>query len=102
MSVQEFRANSTVMDLLEKAGRASPRITTYRFPLKEELRPRLNHVPVSDPNCKLKMGDVVELTPAIPDKSLTEYREEIQRMYDRGLTVSSMGPAASSMVGSRS
>lgn len=52
--------------------------------------------------CKLKMGDVVELTPAIPDKSLTEYREEIQRMYDRGLTVSTAGPAASSMVGWRS
>lgn len=97
MSVQEFRANSTVMDLLERAGRASSRLTTYRFPLKEELRPRLNHKPVTDPNCKLKMGDVVELTPAIPDKSLTEYREEIQRMYDRGLTA-----AASNMVGSRS
>ncbi|MED6221365.1 putative GTP diphosphokinase rsh2, chloroplastic [Stylosanthes scabra] len=102
MSVQEFRANSTVMDLMERAGRASSRLMTYRFPLKEELRPRLNHVPVSDPNSKLKMGDVVELTPAIPDKSLTEYREEIQRMYDRGLTVSSAGPTASSMVGSRS
>jgi hypothetical protein len=30
------------------------------------------------------MGDVVELTPALPHKSLTEYREEIQRMYERG------------------
>ncbi|CAL5195756.1 unnamed protein product [Lathyrus oleraceus] len=100
MSVQEFCANSTVLDLLERAGRASCRLTTYRFPLKEELRPRLNHKPVSDPNCKLKMGDVVELTPAIPDKYLTEYREEIQRMYDRGLTVSKMGTTtASSMVG---
>ncbi|CAK8560454.1 unnamed protein product [Lathyrus sativus] len=100
MSVQEFCANSTVLDLLERAGRASCRLTTYRFPLKEELRPRLNHKPVSDPNCKLKMGDVVELTPAIPDKYLTEYREEIQRMYDRGLTASEMGTTtASSMVG---
>ncbi|GAU32976.1 hypothetical protein TSUD_358430 [Trifolium subterraneum] len=101
MSVQEFCANSTVLDLLERVGRASCRLTTYRFPLKEELRPRLNHKPVSDPNCKLKMGDVIELTPTIPDKYLTEYREEIQRMYDRGLTVSSMGTtaAASSMVG---
>lgn len=98
MSVQEFCANSTVLDLLERAGRASCRLTTYRFPVKEELRPRLNHEPVNDPNCKLKMGDVVELTPAIPDKSLTEYREEIQRMYDRGLTAAA--PAtASSMVG---
>lgn len=102
MSVQEFSANSTILDLLERAGRASSRLTTYRFPLKEELRPRLNHKPVSDPNSKLKMGDVIELTPAIPDKYLTEYREEIQRMYDRGLTVSSMGNSASTMVGSRS
>ncbi|XP_014516485.1 probable GTP diphosphokinase RSH2, chloroplastic isoform X1 [Vigna radiata var. radiata] len=103
MSVQEFSANSTILDLLERAGRASSRLTTYRFPLKEELRPRLNHKPVSDPKSKLKMGDVIELTPAIPDKYLTEYREEIQRMYDRGLTVSTMGTSSSStMVGSRS
>ncbi|PON88943.1 RelA/SpoT [Trema orientale] len=102
MSVQEFPANSTIMDLLETSGRGSLRWTPYGFPLKEELRPRLNREPVSDPMCKLKMGDVVELTPAIPDKSLTEYREEIQRMYDRGLTVSSTGPSSSSMVGWRS
>ncbi|KAI3463221.1 hypothetical protein Pfo_019884 [Paulownia fortunei] len=89
MSVQEFPANSSVMDLLETAGRGSSRWTSYGFPVKEELRPRLNHEPVTDPACKLKMGDVVELTPAISDKSLTEYREEIQRMYDRGLTISS-------------
>ncbi|XP_058108606.1 probable GTP diphosphokinase RSH2, chloroplastic isoform X1 [Magnolia sinica] len=89
MSVQEFPENSTMMDLLERVGRGSSRWSPYRFPVKEELRPRLNHEPVSDPAQKLKMGDVVELTPAIPDKSLTEYREEIQRMYDRGLTVSS-------------
>ncbi|KAK6128064.1 hypothetical protein DH2020_038192 [Rehmannia glutinosa] len=88
MSVQELPANSSVMDLLETAGRDSFRWSSYRFPAKEELRPRLNHEPVSDPTCKLKMGDVVELTPALPDKSLTEYREEIQRMYDKGLTIS--------------
>ncbi|BBG98793.1 RELA/SPOT homolog 3 [Prunus dulcis] len=102
MSVQEFPTNSTIMDLLERTGRGSLRWTPYGFPLKEELRPRLNHAAVSDPTCKLQMGDVVELTPAIPDKSLTEYREEIQRMYDRGMSVSSTGPAASSMVGWRS
>lgn len=89
MSVQEFSANSTVMDLLERVGRGSVRWSPYRFPVKEELRPRLNREPVCDPTHKLKMGDVVELTPTIPDKSLTEYREEIQRMYDWGLTVSS-------------
>ncbi|CAK9174015.1 unnamed protein product [Ilex paraguariensis] len=103
MSVQEFPANSTMMDLLERAGQGSSRWTPYGFSVKEELRPRKNCEPVSDPNCKLKMGDVVELTPTIPDKSLTEYREEIQRMYDRGLTVTGMTmPASNSMVGWRS
>lgn len=102
MSVQEFPAKSTIMDLLERCGRGSSKWTPYRFPLKEELRPRLNHEPVSDPNCMLKMGDVVELSPAIPDKSLTEYREEIQRMYDRGLSAPNAGHAASSAVGRRS
>ncbi|XP_050381185.1 probable GTP diphosphokinase RSH2, chloroplastic [Argentina anserina] len=101
MSVQEFAANSTIMDVVEKAGRGSMRWTTYGLPLKQELRPRLNQMPASDPTCKLQMGDVVELTPAIPDKSLTEYREEIQRMYDRGRTVSSLGSPARSMVGWR-
>ncbi|KAF7814040.1 putative GTP diphosphokinase RSH2, chloroplastic [Senna tora] len=102
MSVQEFPENSTVMDLLERAGRGSTRGSPYGFSLKEELRPRLNDEPVSDVTCKLKMGDVVELTPVIPDKALTEYREEIQRMYDGGLTVSSLAPVAmSGLVGSR-
>ncbi|XP_021716529.1 probable GTP diphosphokinase RSH2, chloroplastic [Chenopodium quinoa] len=95
MSVREFPPNSTMMDLLEKTGHGSPRLT-YGFPMKEELRPRLNHHPVSDPTCKLKMGDVIELTPAIPDKSLVEYREEIQRMYNRGLSVSKPASAVTS------
>ncbi|GFZ04305.1 RELA/SPOT homolog 2 [Actinidia rufa] len=103
MSVQEFPANSTVLDLLERVGQGSFRWTPYGYLLKEELRPRVNHEPVRDPTCKLKMGDIVELTPAIPDKALTEYREEIQRMYDRGLTVSATsGHAASNVVGLRS
>ncbi|KAJ0981128.1 hypothetical protein J5N97_009383 [Dioscorea zingiberensis] len=85
MSVQEVPQNSTIIDLLERAGRGSSRWVPYNFPVKEELRPRLNHKPVCDPKQKLRMGDVVELTPAIPDKSLTECREEIKRMYDHGL-----------------
>ncbi|KAE8637300.1 probable GTP diphosphokinase RSH2, chloroplastic [Cucumis sativus] len=93
MSVQEFPADATMMDLLERAGRGSTRWAHYRFPMKEELRPRLNHEPVSDPKCKLKMGDVVELTPPIPDKLLVEYREEIQRMYEGGFTVATPQPA---------
>ncbi|GFZ08132.1 RELA/SPOT homolog 2 [Actinidia rufa] len=81
MSVQEFPANSTVLDLMERAGQGSFRGSPYGFPVKEELRPRLN---------------------PIPDKSLTEYREEIQRMYDRDLTVSSSGHASGNKVGGRS
>lgn len=91
MSVQEFAPNSTVMDLLERFGRANHRDQLHSFTMKEELRPRLNHEPVSQPNQKLRMGDVVELTPAIPRKSLTEYRKEIKRMYDHGLSVSAPG-----------
>ncbi|XP_031497179.1 probable GTP diphosphokinase RSH3, chloroplastic [Nymphaea colorata] len=85
MSVQEFPANSVLMDLLEKDGQDDS------VPAKEELRPRLNGLPVVDPHRKLKMGDVVELTPSIPDKSLTEYREEIRRMFDSDLTFARRG-----------
>lgn len=103
MSVQEFSANSTVRDLLERVGRGSSRWTPYGFALKEELRPRLNHEPVSDPSCMLlKMGDVIELTPAISDKSLTVYREEIQRMYDRGLSLPNVAHSTTGMVRGRS
>ncbi|KAL2933093.1 putative GTP diphosphokinase RSH3 chloroplastic [Bienertia sinuspersici] len=104
MSVKEFPINSTMMDLLEATGHGSPRWTTHGFPVKEDLRPRLNHLPVSDPTCKLKMGDVIELTPALPDKSLIEYREEIQRMYNQGLSVSTPAPTttSTSVVGGRS
>ncbi|CAH9098809.1 unnamed protein product [Cuscuta epithymum] len=100
MSVQEFAANSTVMDLLEKAVRGCGRwMMPYGFPVKEELRPRLNHKPITDPTCKLRMGDVIELTPSISHKSLIEYRDEIKRMYDRGPNVATSG---STMAGSRS
>lgn len=102
MSVQEFPAKSSVMDLLVRVH-GSCRWTPYGFPVKEDLRPRVNHSPVGDPTCKLKMGDVVELSPSLPDKSLTEYREEIQRMYNRGLRLplSNTMPATSFRVGSR-
>lgn len=101
MSVQEFPANSTLMDLLGRAGRGSTKWTPYGFPVKEELRPKLNQEPVSDPSCKLKMGDVVELTPTISDKSLTVYREEIQRTYDRGISTSSVASNSARVAGLR-
>ena len=63
------------MDLLERGGRGSTKWTPYGFPVKEELGPKLNHEPVSDPSCKLNMGDDVESTSTISDKSLTVYRE---------------------------
>ncbi|KAI3786206.1 hypothetical protein L1987_45340 [Smallanthus sonchifolius] len=85
MSVQEFPANSTLKDLVAVAGQRSP----YGFSVKQELMPKVNHEAVNDFNCKLKMGDVVELIPKIRDKSLTEYREEIQRMYEIGVPVTS-------------
>ncbi|XP_047325481.1 probable GTP diphosphokinase RSH2, chloroplastic [Impatiens glandulifera] len=88
MSVQELAANSTIQDLLARAGRGSFGRSPYGFPVKEELRPRLNRQHINDPTYKLKMGDMVELTPAIPDKSLTEYREKIQRMYERRFSAS--------------
>ncbi|GKB56063.1 probable GTP diphosphokinase RSH2, chloroplastic [Tanacetum coccineum] len=88
MSVQEFPGNSTLKDVLNIPGHgSSSRYSPYGFSLNQELRPRLNHEPVSDPGCKVKMGDVIELTPRIPDKLLIEYREEIQSMYDRGHSV---------------
>lgn len=92
------------LGFMERVRQGNFRWTPYGFPGKGELRPRLNHEPVIDPTCKLKMGDVVELTPAIPVKALTEVREQFQRMYDTGLTVSSSGhdTTANSMVGRRS
>ncbi|XP_071686115.1 probable GTP diphosphokinase RSH2, chloroplastic [Rutidosis leptorrhynchoides] len=100
MSVQEFPANSTVKDVVNKAGgEGNSRYSPYGYSVKEELRPRVNHEAVRDVNYKLKMGDVVELTPRIPDKSLTEYREEIQRMYDRGVSVTNSSRKQTAGVG---
>lgn len=102
MSVQEFPPNSTMVDLLERTGLGTSRWSSYSFPRKEELRPTLNHEPMDDPTHKLKMGDIVDLTPALPKKSLTEYREEIQRMYNSGLAVASSGSSVSGASGWRS
>lgn len=89
MSVQEFPPNSTFMDLLARIGRDGTKRLVHASAVKGELRPRLNCESVKDPYRKLSMGDVVELVPVIPRPSLTEYREEFQRMYDRSLIVSS-------------
>jgi GTP pyrophosphokinase len=72
------------MDLMDRISANSSRWSPYRIPMKKDMRPRVNHEAINDPNRKLSMGDVVELTPALPRKSLSGYREEIPRMYDRG------------------
>ncbi|KAD4889404.1 hypothetical protein R6Q59_033673 [Mikania micrantha] len=101
MSVQEFPANSTVKDLVAVAGQGSGRWTPYGFSVKQELMAKVNREAVNDYNCKLKMGDVVELSPKIPDKSLTEYREEIQRMYEIGVPITGRQRTAGNRVGWR-
>lgn len=87
MSVQELPANSTMKDLMDRMGFGSSRWgSPFGLYSKEELRPSLNHEPVAHILCKLEMGDVVQLTPALPKEWLTEYRERIRRMYDRGIS----------------
>ncbi|XP_076926769.1 putative GTP diphosphokinase RSH2, chloroplastic [Bidens hawaiensis] len=90
MSVQEFPANSTVKD-----------VVGYGFPVKEVML-KVNCELVNDINCKLRMGDVVELGPKILDRSLTEYREEIQRMYEIGQPATSRQRTAGYRVSWRS
>lgn len=80
-----------LLDLTERVGGGGSRGSPCAFPMKSDLRPRVNHEPATDRNQKLKMGDVVELTPTLPSKSLTKCREEIQRMYEQGPTLSSRG-----------
>lgn len=63
----KLRTNSKVL-------KSRARKSINGFPLREELRPRLNRRLIGDPTtCKLRMEDVAELTPALLDKSLTEY-----------------------------
>lgn len=104
MLVQEFPADSMVIDLLTRVGRGIPRWMPYGFPPKEEWSPRVNGLANVDPTYKLCMGDVVELMPtaAAPRKSLTEYREKIKRMYDHGLPVPGSTPTGNTAVGWRS
>ncbi|KAF5773597.1 hypothetical protein HanXRQr2_Chr13g0590351 [Helianthus annuus] len=92
MSVQEFPANSRVKDLVD---------VRYGFSVKEEVLLKVNREAVDDFNFRLRMGDVVELGPKLPDKSLTEYREEIQRMYEIGQPATSRQRIAGYRVGWR-
>ncbi|XP_042468654.1 probable GTP diphosphokinase RSH3, chloroplastic [Zingiber officinale] len=89
MSVLEFPADSTLLDLMVRIGDGGSRGSPCSFPMKFDLRPRVNHEPMSYLTQKLKMGDVVELRPTLPNKSLSKYREEIQRMYEQEPTHSS-------------
>ncbi|GKB02496.1 putative reverse transcriptase domain-containing protein, partial [Tanacetum coccineum] len=72
MPVLESPANATVKDVLDRVGEGSYSWSPYGFSVKQELIAKLNHEVVSDPIDKLGIGDVLELTPKIPDKSLIE------------------------------
>lgn len=81
MIVQELPGNSTVADLLERTSNEDALVATVGG-FWEEARPKVNHKEVEDIQLKLKMGDLVELLPSVPGKSLNEYREKLRRMFD--------------------
>eukprot|EP00250_Pteridium_aquilinum_P011200 c198_g1_i1 orf=267-2537(-) len=81
MMVQELPGNSTVADLLERTTREDALVATVGG-FWEEARPKVNRKDVDNIQQKLKMGDLVELLPCVPGKSLNEYREKLRRMYD--------------------
>ncbi|GJW39003.1 DNA polymerase epsilon catalytic subunit A-like protein [Tanacetum coccineum] len=83
MPVQESPANATVKDVLDRVGEGSYSWSPYGFSVKQELIAKLNHEVVSDPIDKLGMGDVLELTPKIPDKSLIEKKRR-NSTYNQG------------------
>lgn len=81
MVVQELPAGSTVADLLHKRCIEDSFVATGGVGFCEELGPRVNHKVVEDIQQILRMGDLVEMTPLIPNTSLVEYRNKIKRMY---------------------
>ncbi|GJR29873.1 E3 SUMO-protein ligase SIZ1 [Tanacetum coccineum] len=102
MSVQEFPTNATMKDVLDRAGEGSYRWSPYRFLVKQEFIAKLNHEAVSDLIGKLRMRDVVELTPKIPEKSLIEKEKKYNIcMYESRLSTKSTGRASGNKVGLR-
>ena len=45
------------MDLMHRVGANSPRWSPYSIPMKEDLRPKVNHEPISDLGRALSMYD---------------------------------------------
>lgn len=86
MTVQELPGGSTVADLLHRRVMEDSFAATCGVAFCEELRPRVNHKTVDDIQQILKMGDLVEMTPLIPDDSLIEYRNRIKRMFEDTIT----------------
>lgn len=80
--VQELLGNSTVADLLERTSKEDDALVVTVGGFWEAARPKVNHKEVDDFQQKLKMGDLVELQPCMPGKSLNEYRDKLRRMYD--------------------
>ncbi|KAI5081841.1 hypothetical protein GOP47_0001584 [Adiantum capillus-veneris] len=81
MMVQELPGSSTVADLLERTTKEDALVATVGG-FWEEARPKVNHKNVEDIQQELKMGDLVELQPSVPGKSLNEYREKLRRMFE--------------------
>lgn len=100
MMVQELPGGSTVADLLYKRVVDDSFAATCGIAFCEELRPSVNHKVVDNIQQVLKMGDLVEMTPLIPDESLVEYREKIKRMF--GNTVKEEGRHAVELSSGRS
>lgn len=81
MMVQELPGNSSVADLLERTSKEDALVATVGG-FWEEARPKVNHKEIEDIQQKLQMGDLVELQPSVPGKSLNEFREKLRRMFN--------------------
>eukprot|EP00250_Pteridium_aquilinum_P007630 c17304_g1_i1 orf=230-2401(-) len=86
MVVQELSGGSTVADLLHKRSTEDSFAATCGVAFCEELRPRVNYKMVDDIQQILKMGDLVEMTPLIPNDSLIEYRNRLKRIFGDTVT----------------
>ncbi|MCO5587304.1 hypothetical protein L7F22_041252 [Adiantum nelumboides] len=86
MIVQELPGGSTVADLLQRRATEDSFAATCGMAFYEELRPKVNHKVIDSIQQVLKMGDLVEMTSSIPNKSLIEYRNTIKRMFGDTVT----------------
>lgn len=82
MTVQEMPGGSTIADLLQRSANEGSLVATPGIGFGEELRPKVNHKVIKDINQRLKMGDLIDMTPCIQRKCLNEYREQLKRLFE--------------------